>query len=113
MCVQTWDYVDKLFRFDLSMPLRLLQLLAENHNSDLQAYMREQSNSKNNYNMVSLVVRLAETLIENLTQENYQLLLQCLDTLSEFIQGPCYENQIALANSRFIEMSSQVLKVDD
>ena len=111
ICIQDWEYVDELFHFNLSMILRLMQLFAENHNSDLQAYFREQTNSKNNYNMISLLVRLADALHDNLTQDKYKILLQCMDTLSEFIQGPCLENQASLANNQFIEVASQSLQV--
>lgn len=111
ICMQNWDYVDEHFQFKLPMVLRLMQLFAENHNSELQAYFREQTNSKNNYNMISLLVRLAEALITNLNEEKYETLLQCIDTLTEFIQGPCYENQASLANSKFIELAGSVLEV--
>ena len=111
-CIHSLEYVDQQSQFKLSMILRLMQLFAENHNSDLQAYFREQTNSKNNYNMISLMVKLAETLATNLTEEKYLILLQCMDTLTEFIQGPCLENQVALANNRYIEMASNVLQVN-
>ena len=39
--------------------------------------------------------------------------MQCFDTLTEFIQGPCEANQIALAEGRFIEISCILLEKND
>lgn len=109
--MQHWDYTNKFFKFGLSVVLRLVQLFAEGHFQQLQAYFREQTNSKTNYDMISLLVRLNEVLLESLTEEKYQILQQSLETLIEFVQGPCHENQASLANSKFLEFASLILQV--
>ena len=105
------NFSNKLFRFNVSILLRLIQLFAEGHYSQLQVYFRNQTNSKTNYNIINLLVKLTETLLGDLTEGKYEILQQSLDTLIEFIQGPCYENQTSLANNKFIDIASVILQV--
>lgn len=39
-------------------------------------------------------------------------MIQCFDTLTEYIQGPCYENQVALIQGSFLDLSSNLLAVE-
>lgn len=64
--------------------LKLFQLFCEGHNSEMQNYISNQSNSKNSYDMVNLVAGL--TLSYLISEENYKIINQSFDTLSEFIQ---------------------------
>ena len=70
----------------LMKTLRLLQLFTEGHNLDLQNYVREQTNSRNKYDMVSIIVELLECYHRNLNFDNYENYTKCLDTLTEFVQ---------------------------
>lgn len=64
--------------------LRLLQLFCEGHNHDLQNYLRFQTQSKTNYDMITTIVHLLLSFkISNL---NYDTISQCFDTLTEYIQ---------------------------
>jgi hypothetical protein len=38
-------------------------------------------------------------------------MVQCFDTLTEYIQGPCYENQVALIQGSFLDLASILLSV--
>jgi len=38
-------------------------------------------------------------------------MIQCFDTLTEYIQGPCYENQVALIQGSFLDLASNLLAV--
>jgi inositol 1,4,5-triphosphate receptor type 1/inositol 1,4,5-triphosphate receptor type 3 len=38
----------------------------------------------------------------------YDNMTRCLDTLNELVQGPCAENQIAVAESKFFEIASDL-----
>ena len=38
----------------------------------------------------------------------YDNMIRCLDTLNELVQGPCLENQIAVAESKFFEIASEL-----
>ena len=42
------------------------------------------------------------------TQQMYDNMIRCLDTLNELVQGPCLENQIAVAESKFFEIASEL-----
>lgn len=70
----------------LENTLRLLQLFTEGHFDDLQNYIRFQSNSRNNYDMVSAVTELLRSYLNHMSQANYENIMRCLDTLAEFIQ---------------------------
>lgn len=40
-------------------------------------------------------------------------MMQCFDTLTEYIQGPCRDNQIALIQDNFLDLSSNLLAIDE
>ena len=92
--------------------MRLLQLLCENHNSDLQNYLRFQTKSNNSYNIIEAVEILFEKLIIEMSKSSYLVFSKCLDTLTEMIQGPCEENQMALINCKFLQTAKKFLEVD-
>ncbi|CAI9572360.1 unnamed protein product, partial [Staurois parvus] len=83
--------------------LRFLQLLCENHNPDLQNYLRNQNN-KTNYNLVCETLQFLDIMCGSTTgglgllglyinEKNVALIIQTLETLTEYCQGPCHENQ--------------------
>ncbi|XP_076468931.1 inositol 1,4,5-trisphosphate-gated calcium channel ITPR1-like isoform X4 [Babylonia areolata] len=86
--------------------LRFLQLLCENHNRDLQNYLREQRHTK--YNLVCETLQFLDCICGSTTgglgllglyinETNVDLITQALVTLTEYCQGPCHENQNAIA----------------
>lgn len=87
--------------------LRFLQLFCEGHNLDLQNYLRHQTHSKNNYDLVMMTIKVLVSLKVN--KKNYDTVMQCFDTLTEFIQGPCKANQIDLVNSKLLEYAVGLL----
>ena len=91
--------------------LRLLQLLCENHNSVLQNYLRFQHKSNNSYNMIEAVVNLFQNFLIKKKLDSFKILSQCLDTLTEFIQGPCEGNQKALIVLKFLDISNELLSI--
>ena len=64
-----------------------------------------------NYDILSLLIKSMEILMKQFTEANYYKILQVIDTITEFIQGPCVPNQVALAESRFIELVGTILEV--
>ncbi|XP_028159204.1 inositol 1,4,5-trisphosphate receptor, partial [Ostrinia furnacalis] len=87
--------------------LRFLQLLCENHNPDLQNLLRNQNN-KSNYNLVSETLMFLDCICGSTTgglgllglyinEGNVQLINQTLETLTEYCQGPCHDNQNCIA----------------
>ncbi|KAM9754184.1 inositol 1,4,5-trisphosphate-gated calcium channel ITPR2 isoform 2-T2 [Menidia menidia] len=87
--------------------LRYLQLLCENHNSDLQNFLRCQNN-KTNYNLVCETLQFLDCICGSTTgglgllglyinESNVDLVRQTLETITEYCQGPCHENQTCIA----------------
>ncbi|KAL1493193.1 hypothetical protein ABEB36_011294 [Hypothenemus hampei] len=87
--------------------LRFLQLLCENHNPKLQNLLRNQNN-KTNFNLVSETLMFLDCICGSTTgglgllglyinENNVALINQTLETLTEYCQGPCHENQNCIA----------------
>ncbi|KAM4619267.1 inositol 1,4,5-trisphosphate-gated calcium channel ITPR2 [Polymixia lowei] len=87
--------------------LRYLQLLCENHNLDLQNFLRNQNN-KTNYNLVCETLQFLDCICGSTTgglgllglyinESNVDLVRQTLETITEYCQGPCHENQSCIA----------------
>lgn len=66
--------------------LKLMKLFTEGHFLDLQNYMRHQTNSRINYDLVSQIIELLHAYHFNISQYNYNNILICLKTLTEFVQ---------------------------
>ena len=86
--------------------LRYLQLLCENHNRDLQNLLRQQSNKT--VNLVCETLQFLDCICGSTTgglgllglyinENNVDLINQALSSLTEYCQGPCHENQNAIA----------------
>ncbi|BFZ07812.1 hypothetical protein BsWGS_10847 [Bradybaena similaris] len=102
----------KIFRF--------LQLLCEGHNLEFQNYLRTQAGNTTTVNIiictVDYLLRLQESMmdfywhysgkdaIDNAGKDNFSRAImvaaQVFNSLTEYIQGPCSQNQLALAHSR-------------
>ncbi|CAD8103545.1 unnamed protein product [Paramecium sonneborni] len=91
----------------LTQVLRFLQNCCEGHYLDLQNYIRQQTNSRNSYNMINQVAELLLTYYYK-DKAQYENMVLCLDTLNELVQGPCSENQVAVADSKFFEIASDL-----
>ncbi|XP_043461353.1 inositol 1,4,5-trisphosphate receptor isoform X1 [Leptopilina heterotoma] len=87
--------------------LRFLQLLCENHNRELQNFLRNQNN-KTNFNLVSESLMFLDCICGSTTgglgllglyinEHNVALINQTLETLTEYCQGPCHDNQNCIA----------------
>lgn len=106
------EFTCKLFRF--------LQLLCEGHNLEFQNYLRTQAGNTTTVNIiictVDYLLRLQESImdfywhysgkdvIDPAGKDNFcraiMVAKQVFCTLTEYIQGPCSLNQLALAHSR-------------
>ena len=89
--------------------LRFLQLLCENHNFDLQNYLRIQANNKTSYNLVCETLKFLDCICGSTTgglgllglwinESNVHLVNQTMQSLTEYCQGPCHENQFSIIN---------------
>ncbi|KAK3255902.1 hypothetical protein CYMTET_34940, partial [Cymbomonas tetramitiformis] len=83
--------------------LRMMQLLCTGHHAGNQSLMHTQPHCAMSHDLIAMIAGLTETLAclvpECLTGGFLHipmLLLQCVQTLTEFVQGPCTENQLQL-----------------
>lgn len=93
--------------------IKLLQLFCENHFELLQNYIRVQEKSHNNFDLVVTVINLLNELMRNLKKDDFLIVSNCFDTLTECIQGPCHANQKAIINSKFLEIAGELLSIDE
>ncbi|CAG9314463.1 unnamed protein product [Blepharisma stoltei] len=93
--------------------LKFLQLLCDNHNNLLQNYIRHQEKSRNSYDMIDNMISLLSLLIKKLPAKYFQVISQCFDTLTELVQGPCKKNQERVIDSKFLEISSVLMSLDE
>ena len=77
--------------------LRLLQLFCEGHHINFQNYLRLQDHTSQSNNMVSEVMGFMKDIVaSDMDKLLCEIALQGFNTLTEFCQGPCPENQAAL-----------------
>lgn len=97
----------------MEVVLRLLQLMCENHNHELQSFLRDQSRLTSScvisYDLIGATLQFFNTICGSTTsglgliglwinESNAHLVNQTLITLVEYCQGPCKENQAAIIN---------------
>jgi hypothetical protein len=75
----------------------------------VQNYLRLQDNNKTNYNLVCETLKFLDAICGSQTgllgllgnyinEDNVELINQALNTLTEYCQGPCRDNQDAIVN---------------
>lgn len=111
------EYVNKeMISPDLDLVLCVLELIqhfAEGHYQDLQLYMRLQTNSMRNYNILEELVTLLSSYISSKKKHYFELIKQCFGTITELIQGPCIENQKFLMQGRMMDTVGKLLAMDE
>ena len=87
--------------YHLDKVLRFLQLFCEGHNRDLQNYLRVQDDNVHTYNLVKETITVLKTLlmVEQCDEFIFDHIVQAFNTLTEYCQGPCYDNQHSLVNA--------------
>lgn len=91
--------------------LRFLQLMCEGHHLGLQDYLREQQDNLRSVNVVKdIVLFLTELVLHDVFAiRSFSLMLQCLNALTEFCQGPCTGNQKLIASIGGCQCISTIL----
>ncbi|KAL4475530.1 hypothetical protein ABPG72_009219 [Tetrahymena utriculariae] len=98
-----------VLKFEICMrSLELLRLSTENHYRPMQDFLREQINQNgekksNSVNMINQLSQMFEKYRKVMQDDDLQLGIKILDTLIEWIQGPCEENQLALCHTNLLE----------
>ena len=90
--------------------LEFLQLLCENHNKNLQLYLHKQKNFKRDYDLVTDTQHYLNILFNNFEPFLFNSLCRCFDLLIEMVQGPCFDSQILLINSKLLVTINDLLR---
>ncbi|EGR32545.1 hypothetical protein IMG5_078330 [Ichthyophthirius multifiliis] len=88
--------------------LELLRLSTENHYYPMQCFLKQQINEdgsikNNNINMLLILTDIFGKYSLIIQDDNLQMGIKILDTLIEWIQGPCEQNQLFLCNTNLLE----------
>jgi hypothetical protein len=112
---------DPLFRSSITYDRRLLlaenilkffQLLCENHNENLQVYLRHQTNLRRSYNFLQMVCSLIKSFVRSRNQimKLFPLFRISLEFLTEMVQGPNVANQKDLIDLNLVACLDAILK---
>ena len=75
--------------------------------------MRFQTNSFHSHDIIADIIELLNNYLAKKQKRSFENVNQCFETLTEYIQGPCYENQIALTQGSFLDIASDLLAYDE
>ena len=108
-----YDWTDLNSIDHLCASLRLLQLFCENHNANLQNYLRQQTNARTSFDLVTATVKLLSALMKRMLFRTFLVMSQCFDTLTEAVQGPCIANQNTIIDGPFLEIATSLMSYDE
>lgn len=91
--------------------MQFLQLLCENHNNKLQTYLRTQHNYRKKYDLINLTNQYLHVLFLNFDNHLFESIVKCFDLIIEFVQGPCWENQTSIINSKIMITLNDILNL--
>ena len=74
--------------------------------------MRNQETNYKSYDIIGDIIELLSNYLNIKKQKYFNNMVQCFDTLTEYIQGPCPENQNALIQGSFLDLASNLLNVN-
>eukprot|EP00300_Choanocystis_sp_HF-7_P041605 c8388_g1_i1.p1 GENE.c8388_g1_i1~~c8388_g1_i1.p1 ORF type:complete len:1176 (-),score=281.70 c8388_g1_i1:63-3590(-) len=95
----------------MKLLLRFIQLTCEGHNQKIQDYWRVQQLSRRSYDIVSEITEYLSFLqAEGIDGSLVYHTIQCLQTLTELMQGPCVGNQQNLATSKLPSICNKILQ---
>lgn len=104
---------------------KFLKNFTEGHNISTQNFIREQSNNKINFNLIFIIVEYLSMLLLKLSiitdssfktipldtiNLYYERIIHALETLCEFLQGPCEINQQIIIRTKIFEVLDKLLR---
>ncbi|CAO0799740.1 unnamed protein product [Mucor circinelloides] len=89
--------------------MRTLQLMVEGHNLHLQMYLAKQPDNIKSFNIVLDVVEYFHAIVPLCSEQNIELIIQVLDTITELAQG-CLQNQVTIFNNKIINPVNTILR---
>lgn len=91
----------------------MLGLLSSEHNTEMQNYMREQTNSFESFNIVSTCVRYVRAFLPFLQfPVAFDTFNSLVYTIFEFIDGANFENREILLRQEIIKVANVLLSLD-
>ena len=90
---------DKLAMKDhghLHLVLQLLQAMCEGNNKVLQNYLRCQPDNIRSIDIVEMITRVLGVLVQEISAETTPLIVQCCNTITEFVQGNPLNQRVTL-----------------
>ena len=118
-------HVDKELLEVIISVLKFMKNLTEGHNSLTQEFIRIQIANRISYNFINIIIDYLSMLIAKISSIvdtshiepsldflmlYYYRIVQCFETLCEFNQGPCNENQNTMISSKIFEISDRLLR---
>eukprot|EP00760_Papus_ankaliazontas_P013907 PhM_4_TR15917/c0_g2_i1/m.26276/K04959/ITPR2; inositol 1,4,5-triphosphate receptor type 2 len=97
----TFEKLAPKYRCDhILVLLRFLQLMCEGHNAKVQDYLRIQHDNQISVDVVEATTGLLVSILKcGVDRITHPLCLQCIASLTEYVQGPCPGNQRRLIGS--------------
>ena len=96
--------------------LRLLQLFCEGHNLDLQNYIHSQPDNLHSMDLVKESILLLKAILglrlSHMDSYLMEIVLQGFNSLTEYCQGPCKDNQTAIVHSHVANEVTIVLSTE-
>ena len=94
---------------------KFLQLCCEGHNYDMQTVVRKQERSTKTFDLVHEAIALlcseckSKKALTRMRRPELEVVVQLLDFLSESMEGPCAENQAAVAASGVTDVVMRIM----
>jgi hypothetical protein len=89
--------------------LKFIVVCCKGHFKEMQDYFRIQPSTSIQFNFIKDTIDLLNALSNELTSNNYPILILCFDVLIEAVQGPNKENQEFLLKSSILETLAKLL----
>ncbi|KAK2143255.1 hypothetical protein LSH36_859g02036 [Paralvinella palmiformis] len=93
----------------IQLVLRILAMLCDGQNSDLQNYLRDQPDNPKSFDVLSDVTALIGSVYSCIDSSNIDLVIQTYDTLIEFASGN-QANRMVLITNKIIDTINYILR---
>eukprot|EP00043_Microstomoeca_roanoka_P019214 m.213666 g.213666 ORF g.213666 m.213666 type:complete len:2617 (+) comp16958_c0_seq4:400-8250(+) len=95
---------------NIELVLRVLQYMCEGHNFQLQEYLRDQPDNIHPINLVNVTVDFLATMMEDVSNDTIELIIQTIETLVEFAQG-CPNNQQSIFDAKVVDSINYLIRI--
>ena len=107
--IETEDPLKMKDHGNLRLLLLVLKAMCEGNNTVIQNYLRQQADNIKNINVIEMVTSTLGVLVQELQPEVQPLIIQCLSTITEFIQGN-HDNRRQVFDARIIDYVNTLVR---